>query len=141
MINRKFKTPKIKYLSRAIDHLNILYNTNIQKLPLNSYNLDSNAWLAGFTDADDNFSISLEGYYALVLSDNTSQKRGRVKCVFSLKKKAKSNLKANWWFFYYYYDIIANFFKCKIYYKWVITFLAKPDSKHNLVTSCFDKYP
>lgn len=89
MINRKFKTPKIKYLSIALDHLKILYNTNIQKRPLNSYNLDSNAWLAGFTNADGNFSISLEGYYALVLSENTSQKRARVKYVFSLKKKQR----------------------------------------------------
>ena len=67
LINGKFRTPKIKYLYRAIDLVNLLYNTNIQKLPLDTSNLDSKAWLAGFTDADGNFYISLEGSYALVL--------------------------------------------------------------------------
>jgi len=43
LINGKFRSGKIKYLSRAIDHLNLLYNTNIQKLPLDTYNLYSNA--------------------------------------------------------------------------------------------------
>ncbi len=40
---------------------------------------------------------------------------------------------------------IANFFKDKdkIHYKSAnqITFLAQPDSKYNLITSYFDKYP
>ena len=82
LINGKFRTPKIKYLYRAIDHLNLLYNTNIQKLPLDTSNIDSNAWLVGFTDADGNFSISLEGSYALVLWENKSQKRGRLNVCF-----------------------------------------------------------
>ncbi len=29
LINGKYRTPKIKHLCRAIDHLNLLYNTNI----------------------------------------------------------------------------------------------------------------
>jgi len=86
LINGKFRSAKIKYLSIAIDHLNLLYNTNIQKLPLDTSNLYSNAWLAGFTDADGNFSISLEGSYALVLSENKSQKIGRLK-LFSIKQR------------------------------------------------------
>ena len=38
---------------------------------------------------------------------------------------------------------IANFFQCKINSKSAneITFLAQADSKHNLITSYFDKYP
>ena len=40
LINGKFTRPKTKYLSRAIDHLNLLYNTKIQKLPLDLSNLD-----------------------------------------------------------------------------------------------------
>lgn len=72
---------------KAIDLLNLLYNTNLQKLPLYTSNLDSNARLAGFSAKDGNFSISLEGYYALELTENKSQKRGWVKCVFSVKQR------------------------------------------------------
>lgn len=43
LINGKFRTPKIKYLNRAIDHLNITHNANIDKLPLDTSDLDSNA--------------------------------------------------------------------------------------------------
>jgi hypothetical protein len=43
LINGKFRTPKVKYLYKAIDHINLLYNTNIEKLPLDDSNLGSNA--------------------------------------------------------------------------------------------------
>lgn len=141
LINGKFRTPKIKYLYKAIDHLNLLYNTNIQKLPLDASNLESNAWLAGFTDADGNFSVSLEGSYALVLSENKSQKRGRVKCVFSIKQRIIDKPTGD--SFLPIMTKIANFFECKIHYKAAneITFLLQADSKHNLTTTYFDKYP
>lgn len=42
LINGKFRTPKIMSLYKAIDHMNLKYNLNIEKLPLDSSNLDSN---------------------------------------------------------------------------------------------------
>lgn len=42
LINGKFRTPKIERLHKAIDRLNLLYNINIEKLPLNNSNLSSN---------------------------------------------------------------------------------------------------
>lgn len=72
---------------KAIDLLNLLYNTNLQKLPLYTSNLDSKAILVVFSAKDGNFSISLEGYYALELTENKLQNRGRVKCVFSVKHR------------------------------------------------------
>ena len=65
LVNGEFCTPKIKYLYTTIDCVNRLHNTYIKKLPLYNGNLQSNVWLAGFTDADEHFQISLEGYYGL----------------------------------------------------------------------------
>jgi len=65
LIYGKLRTPKIKYLHRVIDHLNLLYNANIEKLSLDNNSLESNAWLAGITDADGHFQIRLEGNYGL----------------------------------------------------------------------------
>ncbi len=42
LINGKFRTPKIKYLHKAIDRMCIIHNINIPKLPLDSSILDSN---------------------------------------------------------------------------------------------------
>ena len=81
LINGKFRTPKINYLHKAIDRLNLKHNTNMDKLPLDKSNIFSNAWLAGMTDSDGNFHISLEGVYGLT----GSTVKGRVKCTFSIK--------------------------------------------------------
>jgi hypothetical protein len=43
LVNGKFRTPKIKYLYRAIDRINMIHNTNIEKLPLDNSNIESNA--------------------------------------------------------------------------------------------------
>jgi hypothetical protein len=55
LINGKFRAPKIKFLYRTIDHINMIHNTNIEKLPLDNSNIGSNARLAGFADADGQF--------------------------------------------------------------------------------------
>jgi hypothetical protein len=39
LINGKFRTPKIKYLHRAIDQINFKYNISINKLPLDNSSL------------------------------------------------------------------------------------------------------
>ena len=43
LINGKFRTPKIKYLERAIDRVNLLYSANIKILPLDNSDLLNNA--------------------------------------------------------------------------------------------------
>ncbi len=55
-INGKLRTPKISTLYKLIDFLNEK-GDNIQKFPLDSSPLESNARLAGFIDADGNFAI------------------------------------------------------------------------------------
>lgn len=59
IINGYMRTPKIEALHRAINWFNDFDNRNINCLDLDQSNIDSNAWLAGFTDGDGNFSITL----------------------------------------------------------------------------------
>jgi hypothetical protein len=59
MINGYMRTPKIEALHRAIRWFNEFNNCNIDCLGLDLSPIDSNAWLAGFTDGDGNFSITL----------------------------------------------------------------------------------
>jgi hypothetical protein len=59
LINGYMRTPKIEALHRAIKWFNDFNNTNIEPLGLDQSPIDSNAWLAGFTDGDGNFSINL----------------------------------------------------------------------------------
>lgn len=136
LINGKFRTPKIKYLYRTIDHINIVHNTNIDKLPLDNSSIESNAWLAGFTDADGNFLISLEGVYGL----NKSLSRGRVKCTFSIKQRVIDRPTGD--SCVPIMSKIAKYFQCNINYKSEneMTFLAQADSKHFLTKFYFDKW-
>jgi len=57
LINGKFRTPKIQQLYLLIDWMNKNHGTSIEKLPLDTSSLDTNAWLAGFIDADGGFYI------------------------------------------------------------------------------------
>ena len=59
IINGYMRTPKIEALHRAIIWFNEYDNCNIKCLASDISPLDSNAWLAGFTDGDGNFSINL----------------------------------------------------------------------------------
>lgn len=59
LINGYMRTPKIEALHRAINWFNDYDNLNISCLGLDKSNIDSNSWLAGFTDGDGNFSITL----------------------------------------------------------------------------------
>lgn len=58
-INGKFRTPKIEALHRLINWLNEHTQFEpLELLPLDKTNLNSNAWLAGFSDCDSNFLIT-----------------------------------------------------------------------------------
>jgi len=138
LINGKFRTPKIKYLYRAIDHINLIHKTNIEKLPLDNSNIESNSWLAGFTDADGHFQINLGGTYRL----NKVVSRGRVKCTFSIKQRVIDKPTGD--SCVPFMSKIAEFFQCKIIRyksKNEMTFFAQANSKHYLTKSYFDKYP
>jgi hypothetical protein len=59
IINGFMRTPKIEALHRAIAWYNDNTNTDIKPLDLDLSPIESNSWLAGFTDGDGNFSITL----------------------------------------------------------------------------------
>lgn len=59
IINGYMRTPKIEALHRAINWFNEFDKCSIDTLGLDLSPIDSNAWLAGFTDGDGNFSITL----------------------------------------------------------------------------------
>ena len=58
LINGHMRTPKIEALHRAINWINKKDNSSIACLGLDTSPLNSNAWLAGFSDADGCFSIT-----------------------------------------------------------------------------------
>jgi len=59
LINGYMRTPKIEALHRAINWINKKDNSSIPCLGLDTSPLNSNAWLAGFSDADGCFSITV----------------------------------------------------------------------------------
>jgi len=59
LINGNMRTPKIEALHRAINFINEKNNTAIPCLGLDLSPLNSNSWLAGFTDADGSFNITV----------------------------------------------------------------------------------
>lgn len=58
-INGYLRTPKINDFYNLIDFLNEDKNILLRKMPLDKTSIGSNAWLAGFSDADANFNISI----------------------------------------------------------------------------------
>jgi len=139
LINGKFRTPKIEYLYRAIDYINIVHNANIKKLPLDKSNLLSNPWLTGMTDSDGNFHISLCGTYAL--TGSACKGRGRIICSFTLKQRMID--KPTKLSCVPFMTELADLFKCKINYKGEneIVFVVQANSKHYLVKSYFNEFP
>lgn len=137
LINGKFRTPKIVSLHKAIDHINLVHNLNIEKLPLDNSNLGSNPWLSGMVDSDGHFQITLEGSYGM----NKYKARNRVKCAFSIKQRLIDKLTGDSCLPFM--KEIADFFQCKINYKSdnAISFVAQANSKHYLTKLYFDKYP
>lgn len=75
IINGNMRTPKINQLYKLIDWLGIK-GYNIEKLPLDTSPINSNAWLAGFIDADGCFSVRV-----------TETKLFKLACEFSLEQR------------------------------------------------------
>lgn len=61
LVNGFFRTPKINDLNRLIDFINLNYNLSekLIKKSCDVTDLGSNSWLAGFIDADGNFSVTI----------------------------------------------------------------------------------
>uniref|UniRef100_UPI0023F0B2BA homing endonuclease n=1 Tax=Leptographium wingfieldii TaxID=155675 RepID=UPI0023F0B2BA len=62
IINGYMRTPKLEGLHRAIAWYNENHNTNIKPLGLDISPIESNSWLAGFTENHSSFIISMPNY-------------------------------------------------------------------------------
>jgi hypothetical protein len=80
LINGQLKTPKIYRINIIIDWLNKKHNANIRKSPMCSKALCSNAWLAGFIDADGSFGVRQTQKTSLIKKRQTS-------CRFRLEQR------------------------------------------------------
>nr|QTG38655.1 hypothetical protein [Ganoderma sp. TQC-2021a] len=91
------RTPKIYALYNLIDWLNLKFEEiNNPKKYLNNSQLDSNAWLSGFIEADGHFSVRT----------TTTPKYSRVECKFELSQRQNDhNSRSNLNFL----EIIAHF--------------------------------
>lgn len=131
--------------------LNILNKIdNLDTKPLDESNLSSNAWLTGFTDADGNFSISLDL--------NSKNRKPRVKLSYNLEIKQNYHKLNNLGINISYSEIMLNIaclFNSNLYSrkrrlsfknsneKYYYSFIVSVNSMINLklVTEYFQKYP
>ena len=149
LINGYMRTPKIEALHRAISWINENDNTSIPLRGMDLSPIDSNSWLSGFSDADANFSISV----------NDRKKNGKV-IRTSVQTFFRIEVKQN-----YSRDVtidqggssyfniltkIAAFFNVnlytrtrykddKIYYAFMA--IAHNSKSHDIVRNYFDRYP
>ena len=68
IINGYFRSGKIFELHKCINWLNENLNSNIPTLPLDASSIDSNAWLAGFSQKKACFSISTDNKHKVILN-------------------------------------------------------------------------
>jgi hypothetical protein len=83
LLNGNMRTPKINYLYKLIDWLNIKNpKFNLTKLPLNTESLNNDAWLSGMIESDGHFSVrsTMTGKYP------------KIECKFELSQRKKDPL-------------------------------------------------
>jgi hypothetical protein len=85
ILNGKLRTPKIYQFNKLIDHINNDYDKNIPKYLEDQSDLNSNAWFAGYFDADGGFKIR----YTEKLLDNNNKtiRKGRIEVRITIEKK------------------------------------------------------
>jgi LAGLIDADG endonuclease len=81
IMNGYFRTPKIETFHKLIQNINITRSENIPLLPLNTSSIDSDAWLAGFTEADGYFRIKI-AYNKLKPESNP-----KIYCRFTIEQR------------------------------------------------------
>lgn len=149
IINGYMRTPKIEGLHRAIDWYNDNMNMDIKPLDLDLSPIDSNSWLAGFTDGDGNFSITLTDRKKKGV--NTSK---RVQAFFriELRQNYHREVSINQGGISYFeiLDKIARYLKVnlysrsreqkdKIFYSYMV--ISHSSESHKKTIEYFDRYP
>jgi len=137
LINGKFRTPKINYLHNAIDYLNVMFNTNIKRLPLDSSDLESNAWLAGMSDSQGAFVVYLKDSNKILNLTNDSA----LVCSYLITQRFTDPSVA--YSYVPFMTEIADLFGSKLYSKNenTLVFRTSATEKLHLIRSYFEKYP
>lgn len=149
IINGYMRTPKIEALHRSINWYNDNMSMEIIPLDLDSSPIDSNSWLAGFTDGDGNFSINL----------TDRKKKGvvtskRVQAFFRIELRQnyhrEVSIQQGGTSYFEILDKIARYLtvnlysrsreqKDKIFYAFMV--IAHSSESHQKVIEYFDRYP
>lgn len=142
IINGFMRTPKIEALGRAIDWFNKNRGYSLFLKPLDDSPIDSNSWLAGFTDGDGNFSITItkrknKGYriqtfFRIEVKQNYHRGEDLNKSFFPVLGLIAAFLKVN------IYSRVRSI-KNKLYYSFII--ISHNKISHGLTTAYFSKFP
>lgn len=154
LINGKMRTPKIEALHKAIHWLNEGDNNLIPCLDLDFSPLGSNSWLAGFTDGEGSFEVTLfdrKKKGMLLRTSVQTSFRIEVKANYSIQNVAiKAGYNKGGFSYFQVLSEIACFFNVnlyvrtsktqdRVYYKFVL--LAHNSINKELVRNYFDCYP
>lgn len=148
LINGYMRTPKIEALHRAIRWINEKDNSSIPLLDLDLSPIDSNSWLAGFTDADGNFSINLtnqkkygkvgdiriQTFFRLELKQNYSKyvsETQRSTSYFNILTKVAAFFTVNLY-------TRTRYLEDKIYHSFIV--ISHNYRSHEIVRKYFDRY-
>lgn len=151
LINGFMRTPKIEALHRAINWYNTydILVPHIECLSLDNSPINSNAWLAGFTDGDGNFSINLtDRKNKGIITSKRVQVFFRIELRQNYHRDVSTNLGGK-----SYFDIltkIAGYLKVnllsrtrekddKIFYSFMV--ISYSIISHKIVMEYFDKFP
>ena len=150
LINGYMRTPKIEALHRAIHWINERYSTySIPCLGLDLSPLDSNSWLAGFTDADGCFSITVYDRKKNVVFLRTSvQTFFRIEVKQNYSREVTPDQGGSSYFTIL--SEIAAFFTVNLYTRvrktedkvfYAFVAVAHNSRSHEIVRKYFDSYP
>ena len=149
LINGYMRTPKIEALHRAIHWINENDKSSIPCLGLDLSSIESNSWLAGFTDADGNFSITVYNR-----KKNGQFLRTNVQTFFRIEVKQNTNKEVtsdqggNSFFFIL--NKIAEFLTVNLYTRtrevgdkkyYAFMVIAHNFRSHDIVRKYFDAFP
>jgi hypothetical protein len=149
LINGHMRTPKIEALHRAINWINEKDSSSIPLLGLDLCPLDSNAWLAGFSDADGNFAITLSNR-----NKNGVFVRTSVQTFFRIEVKQNYTREVSQHqggpSYFYILTEISNFFTVNLYTRtrkkedkvfYAFTVVAHNSRSHDIIRQYFDRFP
>lgn len=147
LVNGHMRTPKIEALHRAIRWINEKDNSSIPLLGIDSSCLDSNSWLAGFTDAS-----SPKGSGCFGISLNDSNRTARFYTKFEYKLTLPNNGE-NVHFsigseYFRIFILISEFFKTSVStkltlsknIKFVFTIIGHSSYNLKIITEYYDKF-